>query len=133
MWRSRIAARRARALGRCEFISRLLQAVRAAGGRRSPRVPSPTTRGSARGSASRAARRGARRGETAGADALEWLDEYFAEYIEDRRRDPRATFLTDMALAKYPTAPRRTSHRRADATFLFAPGRRQRLGCSRPR
>jgi cytochrome P450 len=47
-------------------------------------------------------------GELGGGDepqelnALEWLDDYFASYIEDRRREPRQDVMTDMALAKYP-------------------------------
>jgi cytochrome P450 len=56
-------------------------------------------------------------------NALGWLDEWFAEYIEDRRRTPRHDVLTDLALATYPdgsvpdvTAVVRTS------TFLFAAG-----------
>ena len=54
---------------------------------------------------------------------LEWLDEYFAAYIEDRRREPRNDVLTDMALAKYPdgSTPDVTSVVRS-ATFLFAAG-----------
>jgi cytochrome P450 len=54
---------------------------------------------------------------------LGWLDKLFAEYIEDRRREPRRDVLTDLALATYPdgetpevTAVVRTS------TFLFAAG-----------
>jgi cytochrome P450 len=56
-------------------------------------------------------------------NALGWLDGWFAEYIEDRRRNPRDDVLTDLALATYPdgstpdvTAVVRTS------TFLFAAG-----------
>jgi cytochrome P450 len=61
-------------------------------------------------------------GQTSG-NALGWLDEYFAAYVEDRRRAPRHDVLTDLALATYPdgatpdvTAVVRTS------TFLFAAG-----------
>jgi cytochrome P450 len=56
-------------------------------------------------------------------NALEWLDGYFAEYIEDRRREPRHDVLTDMALAKYPdgSTPEVLSVVRS-ATFLFAAG-----------
>jgi cytochrome P450 len=56
-------------------------------------------------------------------NALEWLDGYFAAYIEDRRREPRHDVLTDMALAKYPdgSTPNVTSVVRS-ATFLFAAG-----------
>ena len=58
-----------------------------------------------------------------GLNALEWLDDYFASYIEDRRRDPRRDVLTDLALAKYPdgSTPDVTSVVRT-ATFLFAAG-----------
>ncbi len=56
-------------------------------------------------------------------NALEWLDDYFATYIEDRRREPRQDTLTDMALAKYPdgSTPDVTAVVRS-ATFLFAAG-----------
>ena len=58
-----------------------------------------------------------------GENALAWLDEWFAEYIEDRRREPRKDVLTDLALASYPdgTIPPVTSVVRT-ATFLFAAG-----------
>lgn len=54
---------------------------------------------------------------------LAWLDECFAEYIEDRRREPRQDVLTDLALATYPdgTTPEVTAVVRT-ATFLFAAG-----------
>jgi cytochrome P450 len=56
-------------------------------------------------------------------NALGWLDACFAEYIEDRRRTPRADVLTDLALATYPdgTTPDVMSVVRT-ATFLFAAG-----------
>jgi cytochrome P450 len=56
-------------------------------------------------------------------NALEWLDDYFATYIDDRRREPRRDALTDMALAKYPdgSTPDVTAVVRT-ATFLFAAG-----------
>jgi cytochrome P450 len=56
-------------------------------------------------------------------NALSWLDAWFAEYIEDRRRSPRKDVLTDLALATYPdgTTPDVTSVVRS-ATFLFAAG-----------
>ncbi|HXX90057.1 MAG TPA: cytochrome P450 [Acidimicrobiales bacterium] len=62
----------------------------------------------------------------AGADnlnPLSWLDDWFAEYIEDRRRTPRKDVLTDLALATYPdgTLPEVTNVVRT-ATFLFAAG-----------
>ena len=54
---------------------------------------------------------------------LGWLDTWFAEYIEDRRRAPRKDVLTDLALATYPdgSTPDVTSVVRT-ATFLFAAG-----------
>jgi cytochrome P450 len=56
-------------------------------------------------------------------NALEWLDGYFADYIEDRRREPRHDVLTEMALAKYPdgSTPDVMAVVRS-ATFLFAAG-----------
>jgi cytochrome P450 len=35
-------------------------------------------------------------------NSLSWLYEWFAGYIEDRRREPGNDVLTDLALAKYP-------------------------------
>ena len=56
-------------------------------------------------------------------NALSWLDEWFAGYIEERRRDPQADVLTDLALATYPdgSIPEVTAVVRT-ATFLFAAG-----------
>jgi cytochrome P450 len=56
-------------------------------------------------------------------NALSWLDDWFTRYIDDRRREPRADVLTDMALATYPdgSTPEVSSVVRA-ATFLFAAG-----------
>ena len=56
-------------------------------------------------------------------NSLAWLDAWFADYIEDRRRQPRQDVLTDLALATYPdgTIPEVTSVVRT-ATFLFAAG-----------
>jgi cytochrome P450 len=56
-------------------------------------------------------------------NALAWLDDWFAHYIEDRRREPRNDVLTDLAQATYPdgTMPDVTSVVRT-ATFLFAAG-----------
>ena len=58
-----------------------------------------------------------------GENPLAWLDEWFAAYIEDRRRAPRKDVLTDLALATYPdgTTPDVTSVVRT-STFLFAAG-----------
>jgi cytochrome P450 len=56
-------------------------------------------------------------------NALAWLDDWFAQYIEDRRREPRRDVLTDLALATYPdgSTPEVTAVVRT-ATFLFAAG-----------
>lgn len=56
-------------------------------------------------------------------NSLAWLDEWFAAYIEERRREPRKDVLTDLALASYPdgSTPEVTSVVRT-ATFLFAAG-----------
>jgi cytochrome P450 len=61
--------------------------------------------------------------EGAALNALAWLDSWFAEYIEDRRRHPRHDVLTDLAQATYPdgSMPDVTSVVRT-ATFLFAAG-----------
>jgi cytochrome P450 len=66
---------------------------------------------------------GAGQGGNVGENPLAWLDEWFAAYIEDRRRGPRRDVLTDLALATYPdgTTPPVTSVVRT-ATFLFAAG-----------
>ncbi|KRE34880.1 cytochrome [Mycobacterium sp. Soil538] len=58
-----------------------------------------------------------------GANPLEWLDEKFIGYLEDRRREPRDDVLTALATAKYPdgsTPPVIEVVR--SATFLFAAG-----------
>lgn len=69
-------------------------------------------------------------GEIGGADRpkedlnyLGWLDDRFARYIEDRRKQPAQDVLTDLALATYPdgSMPEVTSVVRS-ATFLFAAG-----------
>jgi cytochrome P450 len=54
---------------------------------------------------------------------LAGLDEWFSEYVEDRRRDPRTDVLTQLALATYPdgSTPPVTAVVRT-ATFLFAAG-----------
>ena len=56
-------------------------------------------------------------------NVLAWLDDWFAQYIEDRRRQPRDDVLTDLARATYPdgTTPNVTAVVRT-ATFLFAAG-----------
>jgi cytochrome P450 len=58
-----------------------------------------------------------------GENPLAWLDEWFTEYIEDRRRRPRGDVLTRLAEATYPdgSIPDVTSVVRT-ATFLFAAG-----------
>jgi cytochrome P450 len=56
-------------------------------------------------------------------NALSWLDDEFAAYIEDRRREPRDDVLTRLAEGTYPdgSTPDVTSVVRT-ATFLFAAG-----------
>ncbi len=56
-------------------------------------------------------------------NALGWLDDWFATYVEDRRREPRPDVLTDLALATYPdgSTPGVLEVVRT-ATFLFAAG-----------
>jgi cytochrome P450 len=56
-------------------------------------------------------------------NALDSLDQWFATYLEDRRREPRRDVLTDLALAKYSdgSTPDVASVVRT-ATFLFAAG-----------
>jgi cytochrome P450 len=66
---------------------------------------------------------GAGESGSVGENPLAWLDEAFAEYIEERRRDPQPGILTELALATYPdgSVPPVTSVVRT-ATFLFAAG-----------
>ncbi len=56
-------------------------------------------------------------------NALEGLDAWFAQYIEERRREPREDALTRLAQATYPngSTPEVTAVVRT-ATFLFAAG-----------
>jgi cytochrome P450 len=74
-----------------------------------------------------AERRGSRIGaldhETIATNPLEWADEKFSSYIEDRRREPRDDVLTALATAKYPdgSTPEVADVVRT-ATFLFAAG-----------
>ena len=61
--------------------------------------------------------------ESVGINPLEWLDDKFCAYIEDRRREPRNDVLTSLAAALYPdgsTPPVIEVVR--SATFLFAAG-----------
>jgi cytochrome P450 len=62
-------------------------------------------------------------GEGMVSNALGWCDEWFTEYIEDRRKNPRDDVLTSLALATYPdgSTPDVTNVVRT-ATFLFAAG-----------
>lgn len=69
------------------------------------------------------ARVGALDHESVGINPLEWLDEKFSSYIDDRRSAPRNDVLTSLAMAKYPdgsTPPVIEVVR--SATFLFAAG-----------
>ena len=58
-----------------------------------------------------------------GVNPLAWLDTWFAEYVEDRRREPRDDVLTKLALATYPdgTMPDVAAVVHT-STFLFAAG-----------
>ena len=61
--------------------------------------------------------------ESIGINPLQWLDEKFSSYVEDRRREPRGDVLTSLATALYPdgsTPPVIEVVR--SATFLFAAG-----------
>ena len=61
--------------------------------------------------------------ESVGINPLEWLDDKFCSYIEDRRSTPRDDVLTSLATAKYPdgSTPEVIEVSRS-ATFLFAAG-----------
>jgi len=61
--------------------------------------------------------------ETIATNPLEWADEKFSAYIEDRRREPRDDVLTALATAKYPdgSTPEVLEVVRT-ATFLFGAG-----------
>lgn len=61
--------------------------------------------------------------ESVGVNPLEWLDDQFCAYIEERRRAPRNDVLTSLATAKYPdgSTPEVIEVVRS-ATFLFAAG-----------
>jgi cytochrome P450 len=69
------------------------------------------------------ARVGALDHESVGINPLEWLDDKFCSYIEDRRSNPREDVLTSLATAKYPdgSTPEVIEISRS-ATFLFAAG-----------
>ncbi len=61
--------------------------------------------------------------EVIATNPLEWADEKFARYIEERRENPRDDVLTSIATAKYPdgSTPEVVDVVRT-ATFLFAAG-----------
>jgi cytochrome P450 len=61
--------------------------------------------------------------ESVGINPLEWLDDKFCSYIEDRRANPRDDVLTSLASALYPdgSTPEVIEVSRS-ATFLFAAG-----------
>ena len=110
--------------GRCEFISAYSQPFAMLAVADLLGVPESDHRRSARASGCARAR------VKVGAEdapqeinALGLLDEWFASYIEDRRREPRTDVLTDLAQAKYPdgSTPDVTAVVRI-ATFLFAAG-----------
>jgi cytochrome P450 len=65
----------------------------------------------------------ARRGEHSGVNPLEWLDDRFSAYVEDRRRAPGPDVLTSLATTRFPDGelPSVLDVVHA-ATFLFAAG-----------
>ncbi|MCV7411264.1 cytochrome [Mycobacterium florentinum] len=69
------------------------------------------------------ARVGALDHESVGINPLEWLDDKFCSYIEERRGNPGEDVLTSLATAKYPdgSTPEVIEISRS-ATFLFAAG-----------
>ncbi|ACC43098.1 cytochrome P450 150A6 Cyp150A6 [Mycobacterium marinum M] len=73
--------------------------------------------------ADRMGRVGALDHESVGVNPLQWLDDKFSAYIEDRRRQPRNDVLTALATATYPdgSTPEVIDVVRS-ATFLFAAG-----------
>ena len=62
-------------------------------------------------------------GDLVASNPLEWLDEKFISYLEDRRKEPRDDVLTALATANYPdgSVPPVIEVVRS-ATFLFAAG-----------
>lgn len=81
-------------------------------------------------------------GEAAAINPLQFLDEKFSAYIEERRADPRDDVLTELATATYPdgSLPEVTAVVRT-ATFLFGAGQETtakllgaalRILCDRP-
>ncbi|WP_166905559.1 cytochrome P450 [Mycobacterium sp. DL440] len=62
-------------------------------------------------------------GDLVASNPLEWLDEKFSRYLEDRRKEPRDDVLTALATANYPdgSVPPIIEVVRS-ATFLFAAG-----------
>lgn len=62
-------------------------------------------------------------GDLVASNPLEWLDEKFIRYLEDRRKEPRDDVLTALATANYPdgSVPPVIEVVRS-ATFLFAAG-----------
>ena len=61
--------------------------------------------------------------ETITHNPLQWLDDKFRDYISDRRREPRADVLTELAAATYPDGSTPEVEEVVKlATFLFAAG-----------
>lgn len=81
-------------------------------------------------------------GDAAAINPLEFLDEKFSSYIEDRRREPRSDVLTDLALATYPDGSQpEVKEVVRTASFLFGAGQETtakllgaalRILCERP-
>ena len=111
--------------GRCEFISAFAQPFAMLVVADLLGVPEADHQRFREGFGLSAAPGGIGSDEPSGPDlnALAWADDWFAQYIEDRRREPRKDVLTDLALATYPdgTTPDVSAVVRT-ATFLFAAG-----------
>ena len=75
---------------------------------------------------------GAIAGEQVQGNALGWLDDWFANYIEERRREPQDDVLTRLALGTYPdgSTPEITAVVRT-ATFLSRRAEERRPDSSR--
>lgn len=66
---------------------------------------------------------GSLEGELLAHNPLEWLDDKFCNYLEDRRQNPRDDVLTGLATAKYPEGDTpEVGDVAKSATFLFAAG-----------
>ncbi|KUI01686.1 cytochrome P450 [Mycobacterium sp. IS-3022] len=112
--------------GRCEFLSEYAKPFATSaiidllGVPKQDRPEFLAALGAARPGGSRV---GALDGEPVGLDPLQYLDDKFARYLADRRREPRGDVLSGMATAVYPdgSTPELIEVVKP-ATFLFAAG-----------